>query len=76
MVEVPPPPVTASWQKSSVSEDTADGCVQMTRTRSNVWVRDSKDPRGPVLGLTAAAWTAFLGGVRRDEFARVDSPVR
>lgn len=75
MVEVPPPPVTAPWQKSSASGQPTDDCVQVTRIQSNVWVRDSKNPRGPVLGLTAAAWTAFLGGVRRDEFARFDSPV-
>ncbi len=76
MVEVPPPPVTASWQQSSASGGEGTACVQVTRTRSNVWVRDSKDPRGPVLGLTAAAWTAFLGGVHRDEFSCVDSLIR
>ncbi len=76
MVEVPLPPVAASWQKSSTSSEPSGECVQLTCTRSNVWVRDSKDPRGPVLGLTAAAWTAFLVGVQRDEFARIGSLVR
>jgi hypothetical protein len=67
MVEVPPP-VTASWLKGSASGD--DECVQVMCTPSCVWVRDSKDPQGPVLELTGRAWMAFLDGVQSDEFSR------
>ena len=41
MVEVPTPPTTASWQKSSASGGANDGCVQVARSQEYVWVRDS-----------------------------------
>jgi hypothetical protein len=69
MVEVPPPPPTACWRKSSASGNTGTDCVQVARTHSYVWVRDSKDPLGPVLGFTHEEWAAFLDGVQRGEFA-------
>ncbi|MGH3853462.1 MAG: DUF397 domain-containing protein [Pseudonocardiaceae bacterium] len=68
MVEVPPPPITAFWRKSSTSASPHGDCVQVTPTQGHVWVRDSKNPLGPALGLTREGWSAFLGSVRRDEF--------
>lgn len=72
MVEVPQPPATACWQKSSAT--TTGACVEVTRTHEHVWVRDSKNSLGQVLGLTAQGWAAFLAGVRRDQFDRSDVP--
>jgi hypothetical protein len=66
MAKVPLPPATASWQKSSVSGNNA--CVEVSRDREHVWVRDSKNPRGAVLGFTREEWAAFLAGVGRGEF--------
>lgn len=66
MVPVPPPSNTASWQKSSASG--AGNCVEVARSHDHVWVRDSNDPDGAVIGFTRADWTAFLVGVRRGEF--------
>jgi hypothetical protein len=72
MNEVPPFPATAaSWQKSSATN--TQECLEMLRTRTRVWVRDSKDPRGPVLEFAPVTWAAFLGGVRQDQFGHVDS---
>ena len=68
MVEVPPPPATASWQKSSASGDADGNCVQVAGTSEHVWLRDSKNPFGPALGLPRAQWMAFLAGIRRDDF--------
>ncbi|WP_159072324.1 DUF397 domain-containing protein [Streptomyces sp. CMB-StM0423] len=31
-------------------------------------MRDSKDPRGPRLAFTPAAWDAFVAAVKREEF--------
>ncbi|MFI6445136.1 DUF397 domain-containing protein [Kitasatospora sp. NPDC050543] len=31
-------------------------------------VRDSKDPDGPALVFTSAAWQSFVAGIRADEF--------
>jgi len=66
VVDVPPPPNTASWHKSSASG--ASGCVETARSVDHVWVRDSKNPAGGTLGFTRAEWTAFLIGVERGEF--------
>lgn len=66
MVHVPPPPASATWQKSSASG--TGNCVEVARTAELVWVRDSNDPDGPVLGFTRADWVAFLAGARRGEF--------
>ena len=66
MVEMPPPPAPASWQKSSATEE--QNCVQITRTHEHVWVRDSKNPLGLMLGFPSEGWAAFVIGVQRDEF--------
>jgi hypothetical protein len=66
MFEVPPPPSDASWHKSTASN--AGSCVEVARADAHVWVRDSKDPLGPVLGFTRQEWAAFVVGVHRGEF--------
>lgn len=73
MVEVPPSPTTASWQKS-MSSDYDDDCVQVIRSQGHVWVRDSKNPLGSVLGFTYEGWAVFLVGVQCDEFDRSGVP--
>jgi Domain of unknown function (DUF397) len=72
MIEVPPPPATASWQKSSATG--GDHCLEVTPAYEHVWVRDSKNPFGPALGLTGEGWAVFLTGVQRDEFDRPGVP--
>ncbi|MGH3978880.1 MAG: DUF397 domain-containing protein [Pseudonocardiaceae bacterium] len=73
MVEMPPPPPTAaSWQQSSASG--TGNCVQVARTLEHVWVRDSKNPFGPGLGLTREQWAAFLAGLKRGEFDCTGTP--
>ena len=59
----------AAWQKSSYSGSNGGQCVEVARNLPGVVaVRDSKDPDGPSLILTAGEWQAFLGGVRRGGF--------
>ncbi len=58
----------AGWFKSSYSA--ADNeCVEIARARPWVGVRDSKVRQGPILAVTADAFTAFLGGVKSDELS-------
>jgi Domain of unknown function (DUF397) len=62
------PPVT--WIKSSYSGPTGGNCVEAAALPDGeVAVRDSKTPGGPALVFAAAAWGAFVGGVRGDATA-------
>ena len=51
----------AAWRKSSYSGNNGGDCVEVARTTNGtVAIRDSKDPDGAKLALTAAAWAAFM----------------
>jgi len=52
-----------AWRKSSYSVAGAQ-CVEVAPAAGRVLVRDSKDPGGPVLRFSAAAWRAFTAAVR------------
>jgi hypothetical protein len=60
---------TTGWVKSSLSFSNGN-CVEVANLSGEIRVRDSKDPRGPVLRFTPDEWHAFLGGVRNGEFDR------
>jgi hypothetical protein len=60
--------VEMAWRKSSHSFSNSN-CVEAAPACSQVLVRDSKNPDGPVLSVGAPAWTAFLDGVRAGDFA-------
>ncbi|WP_098012567.1 DUF397 domain-containing protein [Streptomyces sp. sk226] len=54
----------AAWHSSSYSNEEGGDCVQVAdRFPGVVPVRDSKNPTGPSLTLTADAWAAFITGV-------------
>jgi hypothetical protein len=56
------------WIKSSLSFSNSN-CVEVASLAGDgIGVRDSKDPKGPVLQFTSGEWRAFLGGVRNGEF--------
>jgi hypothetical protein len=57
---------SARWRKSRSSSET--NCVEVALVDGVIGVRDSKNPSGPVLAFTWAEWTAFLSGVRGNEF--------
>jgi hypothetical protein len=54
--------VEVAWTKSSYSAGNNNDCVEVAATpgTDTVLVRDSKNPEGPRLALTPAAWTSFL----------------
>jgi hypothetical protein len=55
----------AEWRKSSYSSGNGGNCVEIAGNLPGVVVvRDSKDPRGPVLMLTPAQWRTFAAGVK------------
>ncbi|MFF9404230.1 DUF397 domain-containing protein [Streptomyces anandii] len=57
-----------TWFKSTYSDSSnPSDCVEVALTPLSVHVRDSKNPHGPRLALTPAAWDGFLpfaGGPR------------
>lgn len=50
---------TVHWRKSSYSGNNGD-CVEVNLAADAVAVRDSKDPSGPALTFSPAAFRAFL----------------
>jgi hypothetical protein len=59
----------AAWRTSSYSGG-AQNCIQVAGTLTGaVAVRDSKDPGGPALVLTPAAWRALTHEVKNHEIA-------
>lgn len=52
------------WRKSSFSFSNGN-CVEVAHLPGGVIaVRDSKDPRGPLLTFRPGEWREFLGGAR------------
>ncbi|MER5628646.1 DUF397 domain-containing protein [Streptosporangium sp. NPDC002544] len=64
---LPPGLSGAEFRKSSYS-NSGDACVEVaTNLPGVVAVRDSKDPSGPALAFSPAAWNDFLTGIRTGE---------
>lgn len=51
----------AQWTGSGPNSDV---CVEVARWGEDTLVRDSKDPEGPVLRLSAAEWANFEARIR------------
>ncbi|UWE12856.1 DUF397 domain-containing protein [Actinacidiphila bryophytorum] len=60
---------TTRWFTSSHSQNGGQ-CVEVAAPGrlNTVPVRDSKDPDGPALTFSLAAWAAFVSGVRNGDF--------
>jgi Domain of unknown function (DUF397) len=57
-----------NWVKSSLSFSNGN-CVEVADLpEGGVGVRNSRDPRGPVLRFTPDEWEAFIGGAHNGEF--------
>ncbi|MDZ5447299.1 DUF397 domain-containing protein [Micromonospora sp. 4G57] len=55
----------ARWRKSSRSSGNGGNCVEVADNLPGlVAVRDSKNPTGPALTFTPAAWRAFVAEMR------------
>ncbi|MFD8548907.1 DUF397 domain-containing protein [Streptomyces sp. NPDC059649] len=55
----------ARWRKSSYSNTNGGSCVEIADNIPGlVPIRDSKDPGGPAICVSGAAWAAFVGMVK------------
>ncbi|MFI2199856.1 DUF397 domain-containing protein [Streptomyces sp. NPDC020192] len=50
-----------TWFKSSYSSSASGDCVEIATCPTTIHIRDSKAKEGPVLGLSPAAWSDFVG---------------
>jgi hypothetical protein len=55
------------WLKSQRCAE-GPNCVEISWDAAEVWVRDSKDPQGPVLRFTHSEWAAFVAGAKEGDF--------
>jgi len=61
--------VGATWRKSSYSSGNGGDCVEVGYGFPDaVPVRDSKNPKGPVLVFLAEGWATFVTAVVAGEF--------
>lgn len=58
------------WRKSSASAGT--NCVEVASAGMSIYVRDSKNPGGPILSFDHAEWIAFLVGAQQGVFDILD----
>lgn len=59
----------ALWRKSSYSSSTGQNCVEVaTNLPGIVAIRDSKDPNGPQLIVSASEWQTFAAGITEGHF--------
>ncbi|WP_433466813.1 DUF397 domain-containing protein [Spirillospora sp. CA-128828] len=58
---------SATWRKSSHSTQEGGQCVEVADLETTVGVRDSTDPRGPVLRFRRDAVTGLLGRIKSGE---------
>lgn len=48
------------WRKSSHSNPQGTECVEVAHTGDRIAIRDSKDPDGPLLRFSPAAFATFI----------------
>jgi hypothetical protein len=58
----------ATWRKSTYSNGSGGNCIEATTTPSgHPALRDSKDPIGPALLITASHWRTFLHAIKASD---------
>ncbi|MGW0879796.1 DUF397 domain-containing protein [Streptomyces sp. NPDC002671] len=56
---------SATWRKSSYSDGSGGNCLEVSDDNpALIPVRDSKNPHGPKLFFSSAAWVAFTSSLK------------
>jgi hypothetical protein len=53
------------WRRSTRSGNGGNSCVEVATVDQVIALRDSKDPDGPRLRFSPAAWNTFTAGIKR-----------
>ena len=53
-----------TWRKSSYSGSNGGNCIEIATSTATVAVRDSKDPKGPVLVFGPEDWEQFTSQIK------------
>lgn len=48
------------WFKSTYSGDEGGQCLEVATCPDTIHIRDSKNPTGPTLQVSATAWSEFI----------------
>ncbi|MFD3606770.1 DUF397 domain-containing protein [Streptomyces atroolivaceus] len=56
------------WRKSSYSGGANGECIEVADGCTDIPVRDSKAPHGPVITFSAPHWTTFVAAVVDGQF--------
>ncbi len=56
--------VPANWRKARRSSAEGAGCVEVGTLADGTAIRDSKNPGGPIVAVSRAAWRNFTGGLK------------
>jgi hypothetical protein len=56
-----------TWKKSSRSAPNGGDCVEVAAHKAVVYLRDSRDPDGPVLTVASRSWKDFLEFLRKSK---------
>ena len=59
---------SAAWRKASYSGDTGGQCIEVADLSPHIAIRDSKNPAGGTVSVTADAFTHFLRAAAGDLF--------
>ncbi|MGA4840693.1 DUF397 domain-containing protein [Streptomyces sp. G45] len=60
----------AEWTKSSYSGNTGGDCVEVAALTPHIAIRDSKRPDGPVVTVSADAFTALVTATAKGALTR------
>lgn len=61
---------TTLWRRSSHSGNGGGQCVEIAAIGRLRLARDSKDPDGPMLGMSAGQWSTFVRRIKGGEYDR------
>lgn len=61
-----------SWVKSQFCDTSS--CVEAMRVENEIWMRDSKDPDGPILKFPAREWSQFMADINKNKSDLADTP--